>query len=39
MKLDVDPNNHPAWTGKRNASTKSGRAEGFKKKFAGFMGS
>jgi large subunit ribosomal protein L31 len=37
MKLDTDPNNHPAWTGKRNLDNKSGRSESFNKKFAGMF--
>ena len=37
LKLDIDPNTHPAWTGKRNMNDiGGGAADKFKKKFAGF---
>ncbi len=37
LKLDIDPNNHPAWTGKRNLTDiGGGAADKFKQKFAGF---
>lgn len=37
MVLSTDHLNHSAWTGQRsNAGEKGQRAEGFKKKFAGF---
>ncbi|MBD5405045.1 50S ribosomal protein L31 [bacterium] len=37
LKLDIDPNTHPAWTGKRNVKDiGGGAADKFKKKFAGF---
>ena len=37
LKLDVDPNTHPAWTGKRNTlDIGGGAADKFKKKFAAF---
>lgn len=37
LKLDIDPNAHPAWTGKRNTNDiGGGAADRFKKKFGGF---
>ena len=38
LKLDIDPNTHPAWTGKRNLNDVGGGAtDKFKQRFAGFV--
>lgn len=36
MRLDIDPFNHPAWTGRRSANEHGGRIDKFKSNFAKF---
>ncbi len=36
MRLDIDPFNHPAWTGKRSTNERGGRIDKFKSNFAKF---
>ncbi|MDR0367087.1 MAG: 50S ribosomal protein L31 [Rickettsiales bacterium] len=37
LKLDIDPNTHPAWTGKRNTKDiGGGAADRFNKRFSAF---
>ncbi len=36
MRLDVDPFNHPAWTGKRTTNDRGGQTDKFKSRFAKF---
>lgn len=36
LKLDVDPNTHPAWTGGPQKLLESGQLARFNKRFSGF---
>ncbi len=36
MRLDVDPFNHPAWTGKRTTNDRGGQTDKFKSRFSKF---
>lgn len=36
MRLDIDPNNHPAWTGGNQKIVEQGRLTKFKNKYEGF---
>lgn len=36
MRLDIDPNNHPAWTGGNQKVVEQGQLTKFKSKYAGF---
>jgi ribosomal protein L31 len=36
MRLDVDPFNHPAWTGKRAENNRGGQTDKFKSRFEKF---
>jgi large subunit ribosomal protein L31 len=36
MRLDIDPNNHPAWQGGTQKVIEKGQLSKFEKKFAGF---
>lgn len=39
LRLDIDPNSHPAWTGgSQHLVDRGGRVSRFKKKFEGFLG-
>jgi large subunit ribosomal protein L31 len=40
LRLDIDPNTHPAWTGgQQTLIDRGGRLSRFKTKYAGLMGS
>lgn len=36
MRLDIDPNNHPAWQGGAQKVIEKGQLSKFEKKFGGF---
>lgn len=36
MRLDIDPNTHPAWTGQHRLMDAGGQVAKFKKRFEGF---
>jgi large subunit ribosomal protein L31 len=36
MRLDIDPNNHPAWTGGNQRVIEQGQLSKFNKKFGNF---
>ncbi len=38
MRLDIDPLNHPAWTGGTGKILEKGRMEKFKSRYGNFMG-
>jgi large subunit ribosomal protein L31 len=36
LKLDIDPNSHPAWTGEHRLLDRGGQLAKFNKRFSGF---